>query len=422
MELHRNYKYRLYPTKTQADLLDYHIFISKQAWNSTLALKIKDLKKNSHLDPQDRKYMKDSEIETLMKLELQSRGLKFHSGIVQESFKSMKKTLELFYKKRKTSDNIGFPKFQSSKSIEGSFFFKNQGISWTDSYFKILKNKIKWKYHRKLPNDNINSVVIKRESDGKYYIILNVSFENKIKQKTPKKPLECGIDMNVKNISISDSNGHQKLIKIEDFNKNKYSKTYRKLQQQLSKRYKSKNFSKNTKRLQKKSNKMFRKIKNKKEDFFHKLSNELTNNFDRITIEKLEIKSMKESESTRLNRLISDVSWNSLIQKIKYKSEMKHKIIREINPAYTSIRCSKCGFIHKNNRKSQSDFSCLKCKYTTNADINASQNILDIDKWSLEQKALISSWNQNLCAKNDNSFCSLAINGGSTTILRSPTL
>ena len=396
MKLHRNYKYRLYPTKTQADLLDHHIFISKQAWNSTLALKMEDLKLNSNLAEQDKKYTKDKDIETAMKDELKSRGLKFHSGVVQESFKSMKKSLELFYKKRKSTDTVGFPKFQSSKSIEGSFYFKNQGISWNDSYFKILKQKIKWKYHRKLPTEKVNSAVIKRESDGKYYIILNVSFEHSENEQPSK--LECGIDMNINNISISDSNGHQRLIKIEDFSKNKYSKTYRKLQQQLSKRYRKKNFSKNTKKLQKKSNKMFKKIKNKKEDFFHKLSTELTNKFDRITVEKLEIKKMKESKSTRLNRLISDVSWDSLLQKLNYKSEMKNKIIREIHPAYTSRRCSKCGFIHKNNRKSQSDFTCLECKHHQNADINASQNILDIDKWSPEQKTLISTWeSKSLC-------------------------
>jgi len=200
----------------------------------------------------------------------------------------MKKSLETFNKKRKSTDTVGFPKFQTSKSIEGSFYFKNQGISWNDSHFKILKQKIKWKYHRELPTEKVNSVVIKRESDGKYYIILNVSFEHNGYEQQTK--LECGIDMNINNISISDSNGHQKLIKIEDFSKNKYSKTYRKLQQQLSTRYRKKNFSKNTKKLQKKSNKMFKKIKNKKEDFFHMLSNELTNKFDRITIEKLEIK------------------------------------------------------------------------------------------------------------------------------------
>ena len=54
---------------------------------------------------------------------------------------------------------------------------------------------------------------------------------------------------------------------------------------------------------------------------------------------------MKESQMTHLNRLISEVSWNSLIQKLTYKSEMKNKIIREIDPAFTSQRCFKSGNI-----------------------------------------------------------------------------
>ena len=96
---------------------------------------------------------------------------------------------------------------------------------------------------------------------------------------------------------------------------------------------------------------------------------------------------MKESSSTRLNRSISDVSWNSLITKIKYKAEAKNVIVREVNPAYSSQRCNRCGYISPINRKSQSDFHCQKCDNIDNADLNASKNILHYDNWSLEQKA-----------------------------------
>ena len=155
----------------------------------------------------------------------------------------------------------------------------------------------------------------------------------------------------------------------------------------LSKRYKNKNFSKKTKKLQIKLNKIQQKIKNQKEDFFHKISNDLTDSHNRITIEDLKIKQMKESEKTHLNRMISDVSWGSLIQKIKYKAEAKNVQVREINPAYSSQRCSRvgCGHIHPLNRPPQGDFRCLKCGHTENADLNASKNILEYDNWSLEQ-------------------------------------
>lgn len=34
-----------------------------------------------------------------------------------------------------------------------------------------------------------------------------------------------------------------------------------------------------------------------------------------------------------------------------------------------------CGYISKENRKSQAEFVCLKCGHSENADINAAKNI-----------------------------------------------
>ena len=323
------------------------------------------------------------------KVDLKSRYIAYNSGVVQDKMRSLDSTFKLFYTKK--SEGQGFPKFRTSKGIEQSFVIRNQATSWTSSHLKIFKSPIKWDFHRPIPDDaKFNGGVVKRESDGKYYVILNLTIDEEYQDL--ETGIECGLDLNVKNIAISSTDGNSRFISLTDFSKSKYSSQFRKLQTQLSRRYLKKNFSKNTKRLQKKQNKIQRKIKNQKEDQFHKISNVLTNNFDRITIENLQIKKMKESQKTHLNRLISDVSWNSLIQKLQYKSEMKNKIIREIDPAFTSQRCFKCGHISKNNRKSQSDFSCLNCKHTENADINASLNILWYDKWSLEQTALISIW------------------------------
>ncbi|WP_423782917.1 zinc ribbon domain-containing protein [Ferrimicrobium acidiphilum] len=47
-----------------------------------------------------------------------------------------------------------------------------------------------------------------------------------------------------------------------------------------------------------------------------------------------------------------------------------------INPAYTSLRCSKCGYTEQKNRKNQAIFCCLACGYTDNADVNAAKNII----------------------------------------------
>ena len=101
---------------------------------------------------------------------------------------------------------------------------------------------------------------------------------------------------------------------------------------------------------------------------------------------------MKQSKSTSLNRSISDVSWNSLITKIQYNSEMRYVDLRENHPAYSSQRCSCCGYIERGNRLSQSDFLYRKCGFQTNADLNTGRNQDDYDQWSPEQKAMISEW------------------------------
>ena len=388
MQIHRNYKFRLYPNKSQIDLLNRHFFSSNQAWNFMLDFKIKELKNQSSLDKKYRKYTNFKDLYDYTITDLKSRRIAYNSGVVQDKMRSLDSTFKLFYTKK--SEGQGFPKFRTSKGIEQSFVIRNQATYWTSSHLKIFKSPIKWDFHRPIPDDaKFNGGVVKRESDGKYYVILNLTIDEEYQDL--ETGIECGLDLNVKNIAISSTDDISRFISLKDFSKSKYSSQFRKLQTQLSRRYLKKNFSKNTKRLQLKQNKIQRKIKNQKEDQFHKISNVLTNNFDRITLEKLDIKKMKESQMTHLNRLISGVSWNSLIQKIKYKSEMKNKIIREIDPAFTSQRCFKCGHISKNNRKSQSDFSCLNCKHTENADINASLNILWYDKWSLEQTTLISS-------------------------------
>ena len=57
---------------------------------------------------------------------------------------------------------------------------------------------------------------------------------------------------------------------------------------------------------------------------------------------------------------------------VKAKSGLNRVIlILRIRP----FKCSKCGYISKNNRRSQSLFVCEKCSYTNNADYNASINI-----------------------------------------------
>lgn len=60
---------------------------------------------------------------------------------------------------------------------------------------------------------------------------------------------------------------------------------------------------------------------------------------------------------------------------IRYKARLSGIPVYLVDPKYTSQQCSCCGYIDRENRKTQSDFFCIKCGYTDNADINAAKNI-----------------------------------------------
>lgn len=60
---------------------------------------------------------------------------------------------------------------------------------------------------------------------------------------------------------------------------------------------------------------------------------------------------------------------------IEYKGRLYGVPVVAVDPRNTSRTCSKCGHCEKDNRKSQSEFLCMACGRSANADHNAAINI-----------------------------------------------
>ena len=73
-----------------------------------------------------------------------------------------------------------------------------------------------------------------------------------------------------------------------------------------------------------------------------------------------------------LNREIMRSGWGLLARRLGEKAPGR---VEKVNPAYTSQRCSACGHIAAESRKSQALFVCVACNFTLNADVNAARNI-----------------------------------------------
>jgi putative transposase len=148
-------------------------------------------------------------------------------------------------------------------------------------------------------------------------------------------------------------------------------------------------FSKNWVKAKRKVAKLHEKAANIRLDYLHKLTTNLSKNHATIVVEDLKVKNMTASaqgtvdkpgkmvkQKAGLNKAILDQGWGELVRQLDYKIKWNGGRLVKINPAYTSQTCSSCGHCERDNRPTQSKFSCLLCGFSLNADVNAARNIL----------------------------------------------
>jgi putative transposase len=87
----------------------------------------------------------------------------------------------------------------------------------------------------------------------------------------------------------------------------------------------------------------------------------------------IEAPGKKVRQKAGLNRSILASGWGQIKLYAQYKARRAGKLSIEVPPHHSSQECSQCGFTHKDNRLSQAEFVCQRCKHTDNADTNASQ-------------------------------------------------
>jgi putative transposase len=124
----------------------------------------------------------------------------------------------------------------------------------------------------------------------------------------------------------------------------------------------------------------------RRRNWVEKTTTEMARRFDTIRVEDLNVRAMTRSaHGTRdrpgthvaqkrgLNREISRQGWGLLIDRLKHKALGRVELVPA---AYTSQRCSHCGHVAPDNRKSQAVFQCVACGAgPCNADVNAARNI-----------------------------------------------
>lgn len=370
-------KIKLYPTLKQLNLIKVNINNARYVYNHCLAL-------NNELYEKSKSKMSNYDMNNYITNLKKQKGYEWlnesGSQVLQAAIKRLDVAYQNFFRRLKTGDTPGFPKFKTKYDNKKSITYP-QYVKFNNKHNKIFIPKIgyiKIKGYRHDLVGDLKMTIITLHKDN--LCTASIIIDNKNQVSINTNNIAIGLDVGVKKL-ITDSNGN----KILPLDINKYIKQIKNLQIVLSRLKKS---SANFNKLKHKLQKRYRKLSNVRLNYIHHVVNNYIN-YKVVFVEELNIKKMTvntigtldnpnydSTQKTNLNNKIIQQSWGMLFNILEYKLNDKNSMLFKVNPKFTSQICSKCGNIDKKSRNKE-HYNCVMCGHTIDADHNAAINILN---------------------------------------------
>lgn len=365
----RAVKLRLYPSVEQAKLLKVNFDAARFMWNKLLSDSMDYYyATDSFHVPYPASYKKDfpwlRQADSLAlnnaRLNLMQSFSCFFNAVSAKKNGSKKKF-----------KNCGKPQFKSKKRCRPSYTTNNQHgtVAFDGKYVRLPKvGYIKVRGERSInPEWRLKNATVTQSRSGKYFVSIIYEFDTPSISTNVDFDNALGLDYSSPHFYV-DSEGREA----------DYPRYYRlgeaklaKLQRRVSKKTLG---SKNREKAKRKLAKFSEHIANQRKDFCHKLSNEITNHYDIICVEDLNMQNM--ARTLKLGKSTNDNGFGEFRRMLQYKCEDKGKFFVTIDKWFPSTKtCFDCGYILPQIGKEVKEWTCPHCGKFHNRDHNAAKNI-----------------------------------------------
>jgi len=347
------YKFRLYPTKTQANTLRQHLGICRELYNCALLDRRDAYQRNGVSVGYYDQAMQLPEIKQVL-----PEVAQVYSQTLQDVLKRLDKAFDNFFRRVKLGEEPGYPRFKPANRYNSLTY---PGLGWSLKNDRLTLAKIgtiKVKLHREVIG-KVKTVNLKREGVNWFAVF---SVETSIEVPEYHEGGAIGIDVGLEhyaNLTTGEQIPNPRYFR-------KSQKRLAKVQRKLDKLKHLPKFNPVKRKARKAVAKTHRKIANQRADFQHKLSLNLVQTYSVIAVEDLLIKNMVRKPKPKpdpenpgqflpngkaakggLNKSINDAGWGTFVSMLGFKAEKAGSRLLKVSPNYTSQTCPECGTIVK---------------------------------------------------------------------------
>ena len=355
----KTYKFKLYRQKKNK-YLHQQIDIAGLIYNHCIALHRRYYKlTGKSLNA----YQMMSHLAKLKKLPKYKHWNLVGSQAIQDVVQRIDKGYKLFFGNLKRKVRTSPPSFKKVKRYS-SFTLKQAGWKLLDkNRIRIQGTVYKFSKSRDIPAD-IKTVTVKRDSLDNLFLYFVVDEPiSQANQATTGN--SAGFDFGLKTF-LTASNG--KTIESPLYYREAMAEL-KLAQQNLARKVK---FSGGWKKTRMVVTRIYQRVVNKRRDWFFKVSHFLTDQFDHLFFEDLNMKGMQ----ALWGRKISDLARSEFMNILGYVAQTKGKLVHLVNRFYPSSKtCHDCGHVYKELKLSEREWSCQGCGSIQDRDLNAALNI-----------------------------------------------